>query len=262
MTERYRKVGLTRDRLDPEYTETKIAEWSAKAAQIGDNTDMRKELLVTHGNCLVLEYFFLDQMEEAANAMDRVLDYAEDYFFGDWRDRVPSGNHKDQPPSWRYQAIHSLWCMELTTSLVWCACRGDWQRAKKFATYPCDEIQLDPDQSPENRAWLLYLCGVLTGRTEGETAVYVASIEGGKRKREKLLLAFLQAILGSDDSGLKEAVAQYLKYYKGSESKSQDLTKKVALDGTFLVHYASYCGQAIKVPENVSCHLIPSLLKV
>ena len=257
MTCKYQQVGLTRDRLDPDHSLSRLEVWLSEGDILDHNTEMRKQQAVFMGMFVILENYFLDKLALCFEWMPKVVDYAHEYFFGDWREKVPSGNSQKEPPSREYQDIHCPWDTEIQSTLTWCACLNDWQRAQEIATYLRDDIKLDIDQKPENRAWLLYLGGILTGRAESEMAELATCIENGKPKREKLLFALLQAILHGTDADRDKAAKQYFKYYKSSESKSQKLTSKVAMDGTFLVHFAKHRGREIPVPENVQVHIIP-----
>jgi hypothetical protein len=259
MHPKYLQVGLTKERLDPEHTESRLAIWIAEGEIIDDNTVLRKQKLVTLGMFLILEHYFLDDLRRCFSSMSKILEYAEEYFFGSWRDYAPTGYQHNEPPSREYQNTRCLWSSEFHSSIVWCACLGDWKRAREISEYLRDDIKLDIDQKPENRAWLLYLGGILTERPESEMDGLAVCIKDGKRKREKLLFALLQAILHGTDSELDAAAKQYLKYYKSSESKSQKLTDKVAMDGTFLMHFAKHKGREIEIPKNFEIHIIPQI---
>jgi len=256
MTQRYKILGIPRELLEDEYNLESLQEKLANVDEINDFTCHAKSIVADVASILILDYCLLDKFDEMWSWMPRALDFAEDYFFGDWRDKVLSKNGTE-PPNREYWDIIALWNDAFQSSILWCACLGQWDRAKRFAGYVRDDIGFDPEQSGENRAWLILLAGVLRNRPWKEVQPFQDTILNGSRKREKLLLGFLDAILHGDDKTLHTQAQQYWKYYKSSESKAHMVTSKVAIDGTILLYYAEHLGRTVDVPDNVALHIVP-----
>jgi hypothetical protein len=221
-----------------------------------DITKSRRQDCVNTGNLVAIQFYLLDDLQNTRVWASKVLDYAAEYFFGDWRDRIPSGDYGNEPPNRDYWDRKATWRYEFQACLLWSSCLADWDGLRRFAAYLRDDVIRDVDQPNENRSWLLAVARVLQGTQLDQLAEYVAVIHQGTRKRERFLLAFLDAILNADDTALARATKDYFKYYKSSESKKQEITAKVAMDGTFLVNFARYRGRSIEVPANVQDHIV------
>lgn len=186
------------------------------------------------------------------------------YFFGDWRDQVSSGNQRELPPDRIYHDRNQLWEMHWSYAIVWFSSAGRWDDLLEFASYLRDDVVPDPEQSKENRAWLLLVAKVLRGDPREETQPLVDTIFAGRRKREKLLYRLFDAILEGDEESANGALKDYSTYYRATEFPGDDLTKKVAFDASFLVHYAEYRDMEIQVPPKMVDHIVrfpPEVLK-
>lgn len=186
------------------------------------------------------------------------------YFFGAWRDQVPSGNRRELPPDRDYQDRTKLWEMHWSYAIVWFSSLNRWNDLLDFASYLRDDVVPDPEQSKENRAWLLFVAKVLRGDPREETQPLVDTIFAGRRKREKLLYRLFDAILEGDEESANGALKDYSTYYRATEFPGDDLTKKVAFDASFLVHYAEYRDMEIQVPPKMVDHIVrfpPEVLK-
>lgn len=205
---------------------------------------------------IALTAYLADEHRISAEWARRCLNSTEEYFFGSWRDEEPSGNYGDQPPDRAWQDRTCSWSSAWQDALVWCSSLGEWDRLLRFAEYPRDDVQLDIDQKKENRAWLLVLAGVLRGRPREQLQEHVATILEGRRRRERLLLWTLEHILEGAEEEASGSLADYATYYKTAEFPKMDVTLKVAMDATFLVHYAEYTDVEIEVPEKLKDHIV------
>ena len=209
------------------------------------------------------QHFFIALEAYVAEAFSVTREYAQkgienthEYYFGQWRDTVPSGNYRDRPPDRAYQDKIMPWSTSWQDCLLWCSVLGRWDDLLKFAEYPKDDIKLDIDQSPENRAWLLLVAGKLRGRPIEELQPFADTVVNGKRKRERLLLALFEAILEEDPHYATSCLKDYATYYKVSEFPKDEINKKVAFDASFLVHYAEFTDVQISVPDKMKDHIV------
>ncbi len=114
----------------------------------------------------------------------------------------------------------------------------------------------DIDQPKENRAWLLLVAGVVRGRDYSELQSFSDTVLNGKKARERLLLWTLDAIAEEAPEQASDFLADYAKRYLKIELPKHDITTKIALDASFLVHWAAYCDVELNVPERIKPHIV------
>jgi len=207
-------------------------------------------------NLIAIQHYLSDDLEGTRDWAVRVMAFADDWFLGPWRDRAPSGNYHDQPPDRAWQDLNMPWQNEFQASLLWGSCLGEWERLGRLASSLRDDIMQDVEQTPENRAWLLIAAGIVRGRPWNEMKEMIDTVQDGRRKRERLLLDLLDAILHGDDSRLSETSTRYFQYFKKSESKEFSITAKVAIDGAFLLHFGRHQGRHVAIPSSVEDYII------
>jgi hypothetical protein len=259
MTTAAERMGCPTSLVGPEYINSLLEsiQISIESEDREDLAPYRRSDLVTTGYLLVIEYYLVGDRTNAVKWAYNVLDFADEYFFGNWRDRIHSGNYHNDPPDRAWWDKYASWQPQFEACLLSVSCLTEWERLQKFASYFREDVDINIEQSPENRAWLLTVARALLGKSlDGELANVIKS---GKRKREKLLLDFLEAVLSGDERQLNASAAAYFKYYLKSEAPKLDITKKVAIDATFLVHFAAHRGRKIEIPQSVQDHIVPQL---
>lgn len=200
---------------------------------------------------------FIDERESEARAVARDgLTTAEQYFFGDWRTKIPTGNRFDMPPDPIYWHQTAQWSDAFVEALLMAACLDKWEFAQHFSTYPTDECDLDIEQTKEHRAWLLILAGVLREEPVERFAHHRAVICNSRRKRTKLLLSLLEGIVSPDEYDLQARVETYFNYFEKTERRKSIITSKLAIEGSFLVHYAKHLGRSLTVPESCEDYIV------
>lgn len=206
---------------------------------------------------LALKYLLLEQFSEVREAAREVVLSAEEYFFGEWREILPTGNAGDEPPNPEYFHRYAAWAHELYTgSVLWAMCLEDWECVKRLSDYVTRVCELNIDQSKENRAWLLILAAVLRGESIDGFQEEREQIVSGRSKREKLLLNLLEAILNPDSADLGCATKEYFKYYRQVENKRHSITSKVAIDGSILVHFAERVERPLPIPATMEDYVV------
>ncbi len=256
----YARLGLTPDRIDFQRSIDSAAETRRK---IPDEVAIKNigpggllESNATNHSYVALESYLAGVHDVTHEYALRYLDAAHEYFFGRWRDEVPSGNHRDLPPDREYQDRNRTWARHWLNCLLWCSVLGEWDRLIEFAGYLRDDIKLDFEQSTENRAWLLLVAGKLRGRPLEELKLFSDTILSGKRKREKLLWNVFNDILEEAPDEASASLARYATYYRTAEFPKRELNLKVAYDASFLVHYAEFLDVEIEVPEKLKDHIV------
>lgn len=253
---RWRKVGVPEAWLDIEGMRHSIATNEKIAARPKDAAFGRAG--VVHGrSMLAMQLWLLGRDGEAREEAAHTVEAAEDYFFGPWQDEVPSGNYHDRPPDRSYWRTCLNWGAEYPEAVLWAACLGRWEAVARLSEFVTGELyESTPVKPPMSWPWLIVLASVLRGEGIEGASHYAQIIRDGSRKREKLLLGLLDAILTGDDQELAEASWTYFAYYKKSESRSEDNMSKVAIDGSTLFHYGKRVGHNVPVPEHVRMHIV------
>lgn len=252
---RYIRIGCPRSLLNPdEMTDELIANIEKEFPE--QQAPFWKARFVYCAHLIAIQYYLVDNMINAKIWGGKALELLDDYFFGEWRDTIASGNYRDAPPDRAWWDVHASWQSKFETAMLWASAMGQWERLKCFASYPTMNIIRDAEQSHENRAWLLTVGVTLYGNGLQGCSDLGATIVEGRRKRERLLFNFLTSITDSSGSKVQEAADEYFTYYKLAESRKTDLTKKISVDGSFLVHYARHRGHQITLLDNVRDHIV------
>ncbi len=199
--------------------------------------------------------YLLDDYCAAKDWAKRTIEYADDYFFGAWRDEVPSGNNHREPPSRIWHDLHSSWVMPLQSALVAASALGLWERAERFATYPREGIRENDGISAACDSFWLYFCAVLRGASQETVAKHSTAVLEQGNKSDRLLLAFADAVRGADNKALQKAADEYFKHYKRVEAKKQYISSKLAMDGSMVLHWARHLGRTVVVPNEVRDHI-------
>lgn len=216
---------------------------------------------VSHGvlsASIFLTYYLylLSRDKEAAHSIRRLCGYARDYFFGEWRSTAPSGSFDDEPPNADYQRRMSLWSAEYLHSSVWASVVGDWPLVEQLATYPFDGIRRDPEQSEQERAWLLTLAAAIRGEDAASQAEHVELIRDSRSRRENLLLNMLLGIQNGRKSTADAAASAYFKYYLRAERRRNNMFNKSMFDGTLLIGLATRNAINIRIPGTLAPYIV------
>jgi len=181
------------------------------------------------------------------------LSYANDFFFGPWRDTIPYGNPPLPPPHRQAWFENEGWITELQVSLVWGSALGEWEFIRKIAGYFQDGVSGNCGQSESNYSWWLLLTGVLQGRDPQQLAPYREKIESGRgrARHEKPLLEFLDAICQGSDQDVHATSRKLFAYVAKANFKNQDFFYPMLCEGSFLVHYARHQGRPLTIPESI-----------
>ena len=207
---------------------------------VGSTVFYAIEVYVAHGG------------KQAGEAFQMVVDAALAYFYGNWRTAQTTPDGKTGQEAWK---PFCLWYDEVQQSLPFAAALSDWEAMKRIAAYPPENKLPEPAQAKGETAWGWALVTFLRGQPRQRVEEFLAKAEADKAKRPKLLAPVLRALLDNDAVQFKQALLEYLAYYRKNEFKHQ-LSKLVALEGTTLYHLGRKQGFDIELPENVADHVI------
>jgi hypothetical protein len=258
MTNRLERIGKDKTWIQVVLEPERLKEYlKLRKEKDVDLAVVREELISIASNC-ARGYFSLEDTKKCRSMAESVVEYADDYFFGDWRDLEPDQFPPVKPPFRKYWLYNLSWNYEFQPAYVWGSALGDWKFLKKLGGFFPDDLRLNVDQTPSNHAWMLIVAGVIRGRDWKEMKAFRETIENSKArgKREQLLLAILDAILHGTDQQLESAASEYFKYFRKSDVKQIGSFTPLMSDGSFLIHFAKKQKRKIAVPEEIADYFI------
>ena len=208
--------------------------------------------LVSNSCRLCFYYYLIDEKMHIEHYVIPMFDYVLDYFFGEWLKVTPCDG-KMGINNWKSCL---LWVSELRYPILWASVLGAWDKAKEISKYP-DALCMDADfESKEKKAWYVVLAVYLREASLDNASKFIELIENGKKKREKLLLSVLKAIVANDTEGFTKEFGIYMKHYKAREYPQKQVPEKLAIDGTILFNLAKHKGLQVEFPGKYIDHYI------
>lgn len=217
-----------------------------KAAESQYGTDMIKKLgFVERGWNVAYYAYVLEETNVAIEWAHRTGELAEDYFFGSWRDEVPSGNGRDRPPDRHWYDHHGPWVQPLQYGLLATLALGDAARTKQIAGFPFEDALGDHGVDAACDEFWLILTRVLRNVA---VEPFAFPPESNKcNKTDQLLLQFLEGIARLDADLAQRAVNAYFKIL----TKTHGQGILLWLDSSILLHLAQERGLHLQVSDNV-----------
>jgi hypothetical protein len=167
---------------------------------------------------------------------------------------VASGNDRNRPPDaewWHARDFFKL--RDCTESMMLASTLNDWpfieRLAKHMIAIPWQNIR----DGREENSLRMVLAGIIAGIPLSDKRIveFIKKIMCGNKKKEKLLLRFLIAIVEGDDAELQTAADAYFDYFLKVESKKTSITNKIMIEGTLWVNLARHRGRQLIVPEKI-----------
>jgi hypothetical protein len=253
---RHERVGLPEKWMEPDcLNPTNTIKSVANSFGVVERQDVINFLpsqRVLDSSFTAFRYYYHDDLPNTRVWADHTVSFAEAYFFGDWRDRALTGNGRDRPPNRDWWAVQAAWQDEFAAAVLWGSVLGCWGRLARIASAIRDEPRMELDRTDQGRAWLIVVAGHLRGRSWGELDPFIATIQTGRRKREKLLLAWLVAIREGDRGEVDRAANEYAKFYLRTEAKIPETPAKLMNDGSFLYHLVARAGSQVILPSAIA----------
>jgi hypothetical protein len=248
----YERLCVDEKVLNEEATIKFLERWNDPIVDIR-NTHTVKALRVSEPNFAAYFYCLLENNTEAKKFAIIAVESAIEFFFGEWRQQVPTRDGSLDPEYWK---VNSGWDSEFRGALLWASCLGDWNSATKIAQYPtaecCNKYAI---KNPEMN-YPLVLAAFIRGDSLESVQSSIDVVEKGVKKKEKLLLAVLMSIVKKDKEMFDEAFLEYMKYFKKKDAKSQLWTERFATEGTILFNLARHKGLEVDSPEKYRDHFI------
>jgi hypothetical protein len=215
-----------------------------------DSIPDRKGDRVACASNVAICFYLLNQKKKAARYARETVDATIEYFFGKWKEKVPTDLGNPDPEWWR---VHDLWIPTFREGLYWASALGDWAKATKIAQYPTPKSYGFPK---EDKALYLLLAMVVRGGDPKEFQSVSDQISRGKKEKPKLILRVLQGIEQKNQGDFQRSLEEYLCYFRKREFRTKELNKLLATDGTILLHLGAREGLEFHAPPEVSDQLI------
>jgi hypothetical protein len=247
---RYEKLGIRRDQLKLEgYLKAYEIEYSSIISPTWIGVIPHSKSGIIHATHLVaLCHYLLNNDKDAIEYCLKISDFALEYFYGTWRNEVPTDDKIIDPVWWK--RMGGGWIDEFRHAMLWTTCLRQWGKVVEIAAYPTPEcVEYLPIKVNPYLAYYLCLAVVIRGEKLESYKKYVEIIERGSRKKEKLMLEVLKAIDGADKALFDKAFVDYMKYYEKKEFPADDFDEKVSIDGTILFNIALHNNLHVEYPE-------------
>lgn len=181
------------------------------------------------------------------------LQASQEFFFGDWRNHYLTEDKRADPAWWK-RNLNWIGIFELT--LLWAALLDDWSMLKRLGHFPEPDSCGDSDHKPQDRDLVVAIGAFLRDAAPAELSSLLEKAATGPRKICKLMVEVLRACLARDEQAINASLKVYLKHYKKSEFPKQSMTKKVSIEGTFVVHWAEKEGMKVEVPIEFTDYIV------
>lgn len=242
----YERLGLPKEKIRVDIWKDEFVRLITQPVKDQRNLPYIKADMVSNAKFLTHDYYYLEEKEEAKESARNLLDYTKEFFFGKWRNEIPG-----------YPSDTENWIEQFRQSICWGSCIGEWEKIKEIAEYPKENvIEAERWEPIEFRCWYLLIAGVLRGQQLSSLEKYVKTIEEGGKRREKLLLKLLMAIIGKNIENAENALNGYLKYFKKYEFPRPGKNDLLCIDGTFLINFAAYKNLKIDYPSEYDDYIV------
>lgn len=206
------KVGLTAEQVDPEFR----ADAARRAESILGRIDLiplGQEELSVYSALTATAYYLMEDYESSQKYAQRVVPTARDYYYGNWRSKVRSGNYRefDPDPSWWHDK--EIWMDVFRDALCWGSVLGDWEGLRKLSEYPDERRSMEKsniDKKPAMRQLLLDIAKHLRGEKVAKVADRVGKLVGANWRGTRVLAEALDAIAAKVEAAANEAINGFL----------------------------------------------------
>lgn len=179
------------------------------------------------------------------------------FFYGNWRDEFVNweddGNLPDPTKPWLKSGPLTVaecrdqlgWIDILRHGLFWALFFDDAEQLAKLVAWPDTDLREDEGLDDLTKAdcdYYVMLCKWLRGKPFDPDGPLTASIHSGTKKRPKLLLVTLRAIVRGDGPAYGKAMLDHLKHYQKSGFHTRSIRRCVSLDGSILWQVARRRG--------------------
>ncbi len=253
----YERFGRTAKQVDSAYEIEHIETNRALMREKPDDRWIWCSSLVSDYSLAALREYLRENNREARKYAEGVAHSLHEYFFGRWRNEVPTGNHGELPPDPVYQRQSRSWISDYRYGLLWCSVLGQWEELAKLSQYPGDDCPLeDIDCRPALKRLLLEIASCLKGEPRLGVSERVEKEAGASWRGQKEIAQVVDAILAKDEALASKLLTTYVKGHKKREPKYNDITATISIEATFLIHWAAHLGLSIGVPDELDYFIV------
>jgi hypothetical protein len=206
-------------------------------------------------NLAAVSHHLAGNQDRARQFATRVAPAAKDYFFGDWRTKVPTDDKKIDPRWWRDK---ESWSDNFRYAICWAMVLGDWDSVKALAAYPDHGRSMEEDgieKMPAVRELLIALAEFIRGEKVAHVANEVAKLTGANWRGTMHLARALDEIIAQDSAGVQQHLLDFFKAHH-KRKKSKDITDTISIDGTILYLLARHEGLNVILPPKLYVYVI------
>jgi hypothetical protein len=243
-------LDVSSDDIDIEGGQIAVQGARSRIVDTGDNAWSCRHELVHSLSINAIVRYALGDFKGVQSRAEEALGWAEEHYFGEWRRRARQSECCEDPYGW--------WVPEFRFGALWAGLLAHWDRARRLAEFVQDDIEPEIEQKPEDRAWLQAMAAWLRGEPWESVERFRSAAEKGKR--ERMLFRVVEGIANSDELDTQSSFTEYWRYFSTRERKKIDRDCKVAIEGSFLYHYARETGFEISVPESIAPRVFPMLV--
>lgn len=235
MPYRYERLGV-RERWATKVRmlwEPMLAEWSPGSRPLellGGNYCTRIFGLTT----VAIGYYLMDDTAKTAHWGRCLVGDVQEYFFGEWRKRVPDNPHHPEEAGF-WPRGQGMWVKPFRAGAAFALGLGDWPSAQRLAAHPTDD-KSDPTVSLDEREWHLLLAEYLARGATAAFADRLAKVKGKTRYWDRATA--LEAISRGDGSVAGRCWAEAMKGHIRYDVPKGESDYLMAFDETILYFIA------------------------
>ena len=248
----YTRIGLDRD--SDIALEKRLGTLAVALADGGDpKMDKHHRPIFRHQ--VVLAYYLLEERKKAREHAMALVQEAEDYLSGDWRESYidtrwvensehPDGGYRENFKLGRDGCRRELQWMEVfRDGLLWALYLDDLTTARRIAEYPCDDVpEQEFDFGPPDKAWRAVAASLLLGRHRSEWEMQARTIERARAKMPRLLMGALDAASRGDSNQFGKMIRYSIRHHVRNKSNDHDLSNKLALNTSVVMQVGRTLG--------------------
>lgn len=212
-----------------------------------------REVRALDANVVATWYWCDGDKGESRKLAAKCVEHGIDYFFGDWRNEVPTDLKTIDPSWWRKYAA---WQTAFRLVVCWASALADWNAVQRFCGYPSKDTKHGVDGSREDAAAYLALASLVRKAPAAEYEHCFQTIAKSKKQKPRYIAALVRALASQNQAEFRAGLEAYLKYFRQHEFNRRSITRLLCYDGTTLVNLGKQQGFKIDLPGDLSRYLI------
>jgi hypothetical protein len=211
------------------------------------------EMLASGYAAAAVRFYLLADHDKAAEYARKALLRATDYFFGSWRNKVPT-DKKTIDPAWWHDK--ETWMQLFSLTLMWASVFGDWETVSHLSQYPDQRRGMDTiDATPALRQLYIETAEYVRSGFRVLTETNVCTSKGADVHGTVLLARCLVAVSAEDTAKANAVLGEFFQRHH-KRKKSRDVTDTISVDGTFMFNLARHRGLGVDIDPNLEHYLV------